>query len=66
MHMRFSIALAAGLAVVSLTACGQKGALYLRDQPPPGLKLPRPPEPKPVPYPAEPSDDSAAEPAARH
>lgn len=63
--MRFFIALVAGLAILSLTACGQKGALYLRDRPPPGLKLPRPPVPKPVPYPAEPSNDSSAEPAAR-
>jgi predicted small lipoprotein YifL len=36
---------------LAATACGQKGALYLRDKPPPGVKPPKPPPPKPVPYP---------------
>lgn len=38
-----ALALAAG--------CGQKGPLYLRDNPPPGIKPAKPPAPKPVPYP---------------
>jgi len=49
--MRF-ILLAAALAL-TVAACGQRGPLYLRDKPPPGVK-PEKPEPyKPVPYPAE-------------
>ena len=49
------------LLVVLLTAgCGQRGALYLRDNPPPGVK-PLKPEPlKPLPYPKEGSEDGAA------
>jgi len=44
--------LAAALALTA-SACGQKGPLYLRDKPPPGVK-PEKPEPyKPVPYPPE-------------
>jgi predicted small lipoprotein YifL len=37
--------------VLAATACGQKGPLYLRDKPPPGVKPAKPPTPKPVPYP---------------
>ena len=39
-------------AALSLAAvgCGQKGPLYLRESPPPGIKLPVQ-EYKPVPYP---------------
>jgi predicted small lipoprotein YifL len=40
--------------LVSLAACGQRGSLYLRDNPPPGLKPPKPEPFKPVPYPQEP------------
>jgi predicted small lipoprotein YifL len=36
---------------LAATACGQKGVLYLRDKPPPGVKPAKPPPPKPVPYP---------------
>jgi predicted small lipoprotein YifL len=36
---------------VSATGCGQKGPLYLRENPPPGVKPAKPPVPKPVPYP---------------
>ena len=47
---------AAALALAA-TACGQKGPLYLRDKPPPGVK-PEKPEPyKPVPYPPEESGE---------
>jgi hypothetical protein len=46
-------------AAVSLAAvaCGQKGALYLRDNPPPGLKPPAR-EYKPVPYPKDASPEA--------
>jgi len=47
--MRFLPVLVA--LALAATACGQKGALYLRDKPPPGVKPPKPPPPKPVPYP---------------
>ena len=49
------------LAALLLTACGQKGPLYLRDQPPPGVKPPRPEAYQPVPYPKEPGDSSEAD-----
>ncbi len=44
---------AAALTVGVLTACGQKGSLFLRDNPPAGTKIPKPPAPKPIPYPAD-------------
>jgi predicted small lipoprotein YifL len=45
--------LLAAALVLAAAACGQKGPLYLRDKPPPGVK-PEKPEPyKPVPYPPE-------------
>jgi len=37
--------------LLAATACGQKGPLYLRDKPPPGVKPAKPPVAKPVPYP---------------
>ena len=46
--MRFLLIFAA-LALAA--GCGQKGPLYLRDNPPPGVKPVKPPAPKPVPYP---------------
>lgn len=48
-----TVALAAAAAAVCLSACGQKGPLYLRDNPPAGTRIPKPTTPKPVPYPAE-------------
>lgn len=36
---------------LAASACGQKGPLYLRENPPPGVKPAKPPAPKPVPYP---------------
>jgi predicted small lipoprotein YifL len=36
---------------LAAASCGQKGPLYLRENPPPGVKPPKPPAPKPVPYP---------------
>ena len=41
------------VALFALSACGQKGPLYLREKPPPGVKPERPAPYKPVPYPAE-------------
>ena len=45
---------------LAATACGQKGPLYLRDYPPPGVKPAKPPAPKPVPYPdGDPAENTA-------
>jgi len=52
--MRF---LLLGVAITLLAGCGQKGPLYLRDQPPPGIKPERPAPYKPVPYPSDDSRD---------
>ena len=38
-------------ATTALSGCGQKGPLYLRENPPPGVKPVNPDEYKPVPYP---------------
>ena len=46
--MRFLLVLAA-LALAG--GCGQKGPLYLRDNPPPGVRPAKPAPAKPVPYP---------------
>ena len=49
--MRF---LLVGVAVALLAAgCGQRGALYLRDNPPAGVKPERTDRYKPVPYPRD-------------
>jgi predicted small lipoprotein YifL len=49
--MRFLACLAA--AVLLAAGCGQRGPLYLRDQPPPGVEPPRAETYQPVPYPAD-------------
>ncbi|MDA0225163.1 MAG: hypothetical protein O2975_03510 [Proteobacteria bacterium] len=50
--------LLAVLACVPAAGCGQRGDLYLRDQPPPGLKPPKTePVYTPVPYPAAPKSE---------
>ena len=48
------------LAVIALAAagCGQRGPLYLRDSPPPGVKPPKPDPYKPVPYPRQPAEEN--------
>jgi predicted small lipoprotein YifL len=46
-----TLALAAG-------GCGQRGPLYLRDNPPPGLKTEKRDGYKPVPYPPTPPEES--------
>jgi predicted small lipoprotein YifL len=50
------------LLVIALLAagCGQKGPLYFRDNPPPGVKPPRPEPYKPVPYPQDAGADEDA------
>lgn len=54
------------LSLVLLAAgCGTRGQLYLRDNPPPGVKPPRPEPYKPVPYPKEGSEDDAADAAKK-
>jgi predicted small lipoprotein YifL len=54
--MRLGLLFAA--LALAAAACGQRGPLYLRDAPPPGIKLP-PPEPyEPVPYPPDAGKDS--------
>ena len=45
--------LACLIAVLLAAACGQRGPLYLRDQPPPGVKPASAEAYRPVPYPAE-------------
>jgi len=47
-----SLALVA-LAVLLAAACGQRGPLYLRDNPPPGVTPPKTEPYQPVPYPAD-------------
>lgn len=47
-----SLALVAA-AVLLAAACGQRGPLYLRDQPPPGVTPPKTDPYQPVPYPAD-------------
>jgi predicted small lipoprotein YifL len=45
------------LLTAPICACGQKGPLYLRDKPPPGVKPEKPAPYKPVPYPPDASPD---------
>jgi predicted small lipoprotein YifL len=40
--------------------CGQKGSLYLRENPPPGVRPPTAETYKPVPYPSEPREETEA------
>lgn len=40
--------------------CGQKGELYLRENPPPGVKSQQPQATKPVPYPQPVGEDTGA------
>lgn len=53
-----SVRYALAFLILPLVAgCGQRGSLYLRENPPPGLKAERPAPYKPVPYPASPGED---------
>ena len=54
------IALVAVLVLLLAASCGQRGALYLRDNPPSSVKPPRPEPFKPLPYPQEAGGDEAA------
>jgi predicted small lipoprotein YifL len=46
------------VALLMLAAgCGQKGGLYLRDNPPAGVKPPKPEAYKPQPYPKDAAED---------
>lgn len=51
------------VAVVALAAggCGQRGPLYLRDSPPPGVKPDKRDTYKPVPYPPSSEDEKPRE-----
>lgn len=44
-------------ALILAAGCGQRGPLYLRDKPPPGVKPAKPAAYKPLPYPVEAEDD---------
>lgn len=48
-------------ALLLLCACGQRGPLYFRDSPPPGIKPERPAAVKPTPYPADSADPDKPE-----
>lgn len=48
------------MAALAVPGCGQKGPLYLRDNPPPGVKPPKPAPYEPVPYPSGTRDDTDA------
>lgn len=45
------------LVLLLVAGCGQKGPLYLRDNPPAGVKPPKPEAYKPLPYPKESGED---------
>jgi predicted small lipoprotein YifL len=45
------------LLVLLAAGCGQRGPLYLRDNPPAGVKAPKPEPYQPVPYPKETGED---------
>jgi predicted small lipoprotein YifL len=49
------------IVVLLAAACGQKGDLYFRDRPPPGVKPPKPEAYKPQPYPKESAKDADEE-----
>ena len=53
----FGPAALALLLALPICGCGQKGPLYLRDAPPPGVKPEKPAPYKPVPYPPEEPQD---------
>ena len=58
LDIRLLIAAAIFLAA---SGCGQKGALYFRDAPPPGVKPPKAEGYKPVPYPKDAERDEPAQ-----
>ena len=44
-------------AAFAAAGCGQKGVLYLRDKPPPGVKPAKTKPYEPVPYPRTPEEE---------
>ncbi len=44
------------MLALAASGCGQRGPLYLRDSPPPGIKPPKAKPYEPVPYPQDPHD----------
>ena len=48
------------LVLLFAAGCGQKGPLYLRDNPPASVKPPKPEPFMPLPYPKEAGEDEAA------
>ena len=49
------------LSLLLLAAgCGQKGGLYLRENPPPGVRPPKPEPYTPLPYPKDAREDESA------
>jgi len=59
--MRIAHAILAAAAGALLSGCGQKGPLYLRDNPPPSVRQAKPDQYKPVPYPKGAPADADAE-----
>jgi predicted small lipoprotein YifL len=53
--------LIAAAIVLAASGCGQKGALYFRDAPPPGVKPAKSEGYKPVPYPKDAERDGPTE-----
>jgi predicted small lipoprotein YifL len=49
--------LLAAACALAAAGCGQKGPLYLRDSPPPGVKPAKPKPYEPVPYPRSRSEE---------
>lgn len=54
-----AILIAAWIAALA-SGCGQKGPLYLRDSPPPGIKPPKTEVYKPAPYPKDAGEGEGA------
>jgi predicted small lipoprotein YifL len=52
---------AAAIVLLVSTGCGQKGPVYLRDAPPPGVKPAKVEPYKPIPYPKDPERGEATE-----
>lgn len=60
LFLRMRFALIAAMALSFAAGCGQKGNLYLRDSPPPGVRPAKPETYKPVPYPKESAEEGEA------